>query len=199
LPFLCETDMDRRAFLTALVAGPFLGPSLATAFAPVQGVHEQLAGQGVRSRFLWITRPQSGESFRGFWADENGRLLPGYYEACTVLRDVRADQVGLIDPRLLDVLSGLHWVDLMEKQPLMALIVLSGLRLPHTNARIEGAAKDSEHTRGKAVDVRHPRLTPQQLATRIQALKGLAGGLGVYVDRNFVHVDSGRFRSWGRG
>jgi uncharacterized protein YcbK (DUF882 family) len=57
-----------------------------------------------------------------------------------------------------------------------------------------GVAKRSLHTQGKAIDVRVPGRELRQLHRVALSLKG--GGVGLYTKSSFVHVDTGRVRSW---
>jgi uncharacterized protein YcbK (DUF882 family) len=74
------------------------------------------------------------------------------------------------------------------------LVVTSGYRNPARNREIEGAAKNSMHTWGKAVDIRVQGLSTSQLWQMSAALR--AGGVGYYPGKAFVHVDTGRVRYW---
>ena len=76
--------------------------------------------------------------------------------------------------------------------------VISGYRSQHTNENLRAAghavAEHSQHMLGKAVDV---RLLGCDLATlRDAALKVGRGGVGYYPGSDFVHVDTGRVRTW---
>jgi uncharacterized protein YcbK (DUF882 family) len=78
---------------------------------------------------------------------------------------------------------------LLGSQPLH---VNSGYRTPSYNARLEGAAVKSQHVEGRAIDFRHPTMTPKQVYTAVyNAHKAgklpLLGGLGLYA--TFVHMD----------
>ena len=56
-------------------------------------------------------------------------------------------------------------------------------------------AKRSLHMDGKAIDVRLPGVALADLRDAAIALK--AGGVGFYPREDFVHIDTGRVRSWG--
>jgi uncharacterized protein YcbK (DUF882 family) len=47
---------------------------------------------------------------------------------------------------------------------------------------------------GRAIDVRMSGVDCQDLAARAESLK--QGGVGYYRSSNFVHLDTGAFRTW---
>jgi uncharacterized protein YcbK (DUF882 family) len=57
-----------------------------------------------------------------------------------------------------------------------------------------GVAKHSLHMEGRALDVRLAGTSCAKL--RDLALELQAGGVGYYAKSNFVHIDTGRVRSW---
>jgi uncharacterized protein YcbK (DUF882 family) len=77
--------------------------------------------------------------------------------------------------------------------------LLSGYRSRATNEMLRkttsGVARESYHIEGKALDIRHQELTVADLSDF--ALKAHQGGVGVYSQSNFVHIDSAGIRSWG--
>lgn len=110
------------------------------------------------------------------------------------LRDFRTGDVHAIDPALLDLLHALHGA-VQGTEPFH---VISGYRSPRTNgqlrARSSGVARYSLHMEGRAVDIRLPGV---RLATlREAALDLRLGGVGFYPGSDFVHVDTGRVRTW---
>ena len=76
--------------------------------------------------------------------------------------------------------------------------VISGYRSPEYNARLirqgRGVAEHSLHMDGMAVDVRIPAVGLDAL--RRAALSLGSGGVGYYPRSGFIHLDSGRPRSW---
>jgi uncharacterized protein YcbK (DUF882 family) len=111
------------------------------------------------------------------------------------LRDHYSGEVGVIDPQVFDLL---HHV----QQTLgsgRAYEVISGYRCPATNTRLRetrggGVAKHSLHMEGRAVDVRLPGVPLADLRDAALSLRG--GGVGFYPREQFVHLDTGRVRTW---
>lgn len=190
-------SIDRRAFLAACsgLAAGLIAPAAPAFAAPGQAArfHHILAQRGINSRALWLTRPQSGEEARLVYANGNVVLREGYMKACHLLCDVRASKISPIDPRLLDILGVIQtWMRLNGiNRP---ITILSGYRSPETNSKLEGAAKNSMHLYGKAADIRIKGIPNEMLAKLIGWLS--EGGVGVYRESNFIHVDTGRVRSW---
>ncbi|MGB8274038.1 MAG: DUF882 domain-containing protein [Alphaproteobacteria bacterium] len=128
-----------------------------------------------------------------YWQD--GRYVPEALKRIDrVLRDHRTNEVKAIDPSLLDLLFVLG-TTLEIAQPIG---VISGYRSPKTNALLRefsnGVAKNSFHTKGKAIDI---RVTERRLRDVHRAALDLkAGGVGFYPRSNFVHVDTGPVRHW---
>jgi uncharacterized protein YcbK (DUF882 family) len=76
--------------------------------------------------------------------------------------------------------------------------VISGYRSPEYNdwlrRRGHGVAKASLHVQGRALDIRIPGI--DLAVVRRSALALARGGVGYYPESGFVHLDSGRVRSW---
>ena len=75
-----------------------------------------------------------------------------------------------IDPRLLDLMSAVQaWLQYYGiKSP---LYITSGFRTPQTNYGLEGAAKNSMHMHGKAIDFYVPQLNVKYVAKKIAEVK----------------------------
>jgi uncharacterized protein YcbK (DUF882 family) len=111
-----------------------------------------------------------------------------------LLRDFRNGERHAIDPKLLDYL-----VDVAAQIGVPpAYSVISGYRSPETNERLHerssGVSQRSLHMEGRAIDVRMSRVDCQDLAARAESLQ--RGGVGYYRGSNFVHLDTGAFRTW---
>lgn len=191
--------MNRRGFLvgagaavawTEATAWSFLEPQPATRQISLDWRESLLA----RPRIIRMWRPASREAVNVcYWLPGSGIQRAGYDQLCWIMRDVQAGVHAKMDPRLLDLLCGIqYWLRYYGHDYLIHL--LSGLRTPDTNARTEGAAKNSLHIEGMAADIRIPGLLTKTLG--FMAKEFGVGGTGFYVDRGFIHVDSGRVRSW---
>src|SRR5262249_36989673 len=126
---------------------------------------------------------------------ERGELIAGALDEINYfLRDFRNEQMHPIDVALLDELCRLHGV--FERRGRFEII--SGYRSPQTNEALrhssKGVAKDSFHLSGRAIDLRLTSAKTDKLRDAAIALR--AGGVGYYAESNFVHVDTGAFRTW---
>ena len=158
------------------------------------GVMASVTPAAVRDRKLSFYNTHTGENLSTtFWYDGN-YLDDGIEEISWLLRDHRADKANNMDPKLLDLL---HRLQRMVGQS-GEYHVISGYRSPATNAMLagksSGVAKRSYHMLGQAIDVRLPGFDTLELKKAALALKG--GGVGYYETSNFVHLDTGRFRTW---
>ena len=173
---------SRRRFLTALAAGSLMLVSrpARAALAP--------------ARELRFTHLHTGETLAVEYF-QAGHYQPDALAAVNhLLRDFRTGEVHDIDPALLDALFAVRG-RVASHRPFE---VISGYRSPHTNAALrqksEGVAARSLHMSGRAIDV---RLRDVPLATlQRSALALRAGGVGYYPASNFVHLDTGRVRTW---
>ncbi|MGE5336869.1 MAG: YcbK family protein [Gemmatimonadota bacterium] len=125
---------------------------------------------------------------------EAGSYVPGALVSLnTLLRDFRTGDVHEIDAGLFDTL---HALNLACGDGTYEII--SGFRSPHTNAmlhaRSNGVATHSLHMQGRAIDIRLAGRDTRKL--RDAAIALARGGVGYYAGSDFVHVDTGRFRTW---
>jgi uncharacterized protein YcbK (DUF882 family) len=124
-----------------------------------------------------------------------GVYLPEALAAIQVLlRDYRTGEQHPIDPPLLDYLC-----DVAKAARVDAVFgVISGYRSPRTNQmlheRSSGVSARSLHMEGRAIDVRLAGVDCADLAEK--ALDMQRGGVGYYRQSDFVHLDTGRFRTW---
>lgn len=116
--------------------------------------------------------------------DAINRLLRCHYTGEVREIDVRTlEHLSLVDRKL----GGGHEIH-----------VISGYRSPEYNALLRregrGVARHSLHMEGKAIDIRIPGIKLSNL--RRTALNLAYGGVGYYPRADFIHLDSGRFRTW---
>lgn len=127
---------------------------------------------------------------QGIYIDENISQLNH------LMRDRRANKTTQMDTGLYDQLLRLQMV-LGTKEPVH---VLSGYRTPETNAKLrrrsKGVAKFSLHMEGRAADIYIPGISVHDI--QHAALSLGAGGVGLYSKSNFVHMDTGTIRKWGK-
>ena len=174
---------SRRDFLTALGAA-----------VPALALPRQIFAESSAARVLSFNHLHTGERLAVEYFS-GGVYVPDALSAINqVLRDFRTGDVHEINPGLLDLLHGLTGVT-GSRRPFE---VISGYRSPGTNqmlrARSEGVAAGSLHMQGQAIDV---RLADVPLAgLRDAALAIRRGGVGYYPASDFVHVDTGRVRTW---
>lgn len=180
--------MLRRDFLKAATiataAAPLLSPS--TLFAQTTS-----ATNSHVPTILWARR--GNDEYRVDFSTQHG-----YYALAWLLRDVRANQIGMPDWRLLHLLAWMQaWLGAYGHH--FCFNFHSGLRTPETNRRIEGAARASFHLPDKnavfrAADISTPSI-PNDYMGRL-AQYASQGGVGFYPSSNFTHVDTGHVRAW---
>ena len=187
---IIESAVTRRALLGGLATLTAMAAVPAFASSPAL-----LTGAG-DIRNLSRVNNRTGESLNTvYWTE--GEYIPDALEAVDyIMRDWREDHVHRIDPRAIDILSATqHLLDCDEP-----FQVVSGYRTRRTNAmlrrRSRGVAKNSYHIKGMAVDIAMKTRSVRQISRAGLSLG--AGGVGRYSRSQFVHLDSGPVRKWGR-
>jgi len=112
-----------------------------------------------------------------------------------VLVDHRSGETHDMDPNLFDQLVDLAAAAGVEPR----YEIISGYRSPESNSKMaakpgSGVSKKSLHMQGRAMDVRLKGVTVEKL--RDLALAAKRGGVGYYERSQFVHIDTGSFRTW---
>jgi uncharacterized protein YcbK (DUF882 family) len=112
-----------------------------------------------------------------------------------VLRDHRNGESHDMDAHLYDQLHALALAAHCEPR----YEIISGYRSPESNDAMSsrpgsGVAKHSLHMQGRALDVRLKGCPCTNL--RDLALAAKQGGVGYYQRSDFVHIDTGAFRTW---
>lgn len=155
-----------------------------------------LADSGDRT--LWLHHTHTGQTAK-FTFKRNG-----VYDQA-VLRQMNAfladwrtkDQIKM-DPALFDLL----WEVYQEVGASQPYNIVSSYRAPKTNAMLRakssGVAENSQHMKGKAMDVFIPGVNLSKL--RETAMRHQVGGVGFYPTSGspFVHMDTGNVRAWPR-
>lgn len=198
--------LPSKAFAQAPWENKPLSPTHHNQHAPVLAPHQSPSSQTYssqtdlefwsRPRALKLVRNQTGELCETVYWRDGSIDQNGYRQLCWLFRDLRSNNaVAAIDPRLFDLICAMQaWVSHHGfSKPFR---VTSGYRTAQSNSRLEGAARNSMHLYGKAVDIIFPDLPVSYLGRLAQHYAG--GGVGFYPDSGFVHVDTGRVRSWGR-
>jgi uncharacterized protein YcbK (DUF882 family) len=176
------SGVSRRDFMASVaIALPMFG-------AP------RLKARSAVVRVLRFDHLHTGERLSIEYFSEGAYLPDALASINHVLRDFRTSEVHTIDTGLLDLLHDL--TGLVEStRPFQ---VISGYRSPATNEMLrhhsEGVAAGSLHMKGQAIDIRLADVPLIHL--RNAALSLRLGGVGFYPASDFVHVDTGRVRTW---
>jgi uncharacterized protein YcbK (DUF882 family) len=177
------STFSRRQFVAAVSAA-----------VPVLAFPRWLSAGSVSPRVLGFSHLHTGERLAVEYFT-GGRCLPDALRAIDhILRDFRTGEVHAIDEALLDLLYGLS----DRTGSTRPFEVISGYRSPATNrmlrVRSEGVAAGSLHMKGQAIDIRLSDISLARLRDAAQTLR--RGGVGYYPASAFVHVDTGRVRTW---
>lgn len=147
-------------------------------------------------RKLSMYNGRTGESMDMIYWIDGDYVGPALDEVNHFMRDWRQNEVRRIDTRTIDIMAAAH--NLLETSEPYTL--LSGYRSAATNAmlrsRSRGVARHSRHMTGEAADLRINSRSVSQIARAAAACN--AGGVGRYSGSNFVHMDCGPVRTWGR-
>lgn len=184
---------DRRRLLRWLAVAPAaislaLRDQVALADAPL------VEHQAMAPRELSMVNLHTAERIHvQYFAD--GHYLPDALRKLNhLLRDHRSGDTATIDQRLFDQMFALA----AGAQCVPHFEIISGYRSPATNEKLrqqsDGVAQQSLHTQGRAVDVRLPRVNCSRLRDLAIGLR--LGGVGYYAKSDFVHLDTGRLRTW---
>lgn len=183
------TVITRRGLLGAFAATALIA---APTYANAAGF---LRGAGDIRRLKMYSR-RTGESLDVIYWIEGDYIKDALTEVNWFMRDWRRDQSRAIDTRTVDIIAATQQL-LDTSTP---FLMLSGYRTAETNAllrkRSRSVAKKSLHIKGQAADLRMQGKSVRQVARA--AASCAAGGVGRYSRSNFVHIDCGEKRLWGR-
>lgn len=143
---------------------------------------------------LAFEHTHTGDKLKLTYFERGSYIQEALQEINYLLRDFRNDDIHPIDTALLDQLFDLKQTLGVNKP----FHIISGYRSPFTNAQLRkhghGVAEHSFHMQGRAIDIRVEGLSTKTI--RNAALNMAQGGVGYYPGSNFVHLDTGRIRSW---
>ena len=144
---------------------------------------------------LRMYHTHTGERIDIVYRRGNQYLLESERQLDYFLRDHRTGEIKHYDPRLFDLLSELASA---VGRPDAEIEIICGYRTAWSNeylrSKSSGVAKNSLHMQAQAIDIRIPGVSTLSLRNAALAL-GL-GGVGYYPRSGFVHVDTGRVKSW---
>lgn len=181
--------ITRRGLLGAFAATTVVAaPSYTNAMGFLRGAGDV--------RRLRLHNGRTGESLDTIYWIEGKYVREALVEVNHIMRDWRQNEAIEMDRRNLDIMAAAHAL-LDADEPYM---LLSGYRSPRTNAMLRarsgGVAKRSLHLKGQAADLRLGTRSVGQVFAAAKACA--AGGVGRYSGSNFVHMDCGQVRTWGR-
>jgi uncharacterized protein YcbK (DUF882 family) len=183
------TVISRRGLLSAFAATALVA---APTYSNAAGF---LRGAGDIRRLKMYSR-RTGESLDVIYWIEGDYIKDALTEVNWFMRDWRRDQSRAIDTRTVDIIAATQQL-LDTSTP---FLMLSGYRTAETNAllrkRSRSVAKKSLHINGQAADLRMQGKSVREVARA--AASCAAGGVGRYSRSNFVHIDCGEKRLWGR-
>lgn len=163
---------------------------------PVSAAFGSSSGAGDRTLYLYHTHTGQTASFT---FKRNGQYDQKVLRELNIfLADWRTKEPTKMDPALFDLL----WEVYQEVGGRQPYNIVSSYRSPKTNkmlaSRSSGVADNSQHMRGKAMDVFIPGVNLSKL--RETAMKHQVGGVGFYPTSGspFVHMDTGNVRAWPR-
>lgn len=188
-------DLNRRDFLRKTVGAMTM---VATGTAGILLPQDALAISKMddfwsRDRSIEFRRADTGEKSSIRFFRQNQYDHEAYRHACWCLRDAKdRNAMVAIDIGLLNLLYAMQeWARVSGREnPIIT--INSAYRTARRNATIEGAARNSLHIQGKAVDMTMRGVTLSELEQMARYYK--VGGIGIY--QTFIHLDTGRVRSW---
>jgi uncharacterized protein YcbK (DUF882 family) len=162
--------------------------------AAVPGAFADSPAPTVRQRTLAFYNTHTDEHISVVYRREGQYVPEALAEINHFLRDHVNGEVHAIDPGLLDFLY-----DLVQKVGCRREVyIICGYRSVKTNTmmhnRSSGVVLGSQHTKGRAIDIRLPGIDTRKLYEAARAMK--RGGTGYYKASDFIHIDTGHVRCW---
>jgi uncharacterized protein YcbK (DUF882 family) len=176
------------------LGGAMAGMAAASGWVTPASAREPVrTGAGVVKR-ISLRNLHTGEELESEFFRGGAYVLDSFAAIQVLLRDFRNNEQHAIDPKLIDYLFDV--AQHLGVDPVFS--VISGYRSAQTNAllreRSSGVARQSMHLEGRAIDVRIAGVDCARLAG--SALDLTRGGVGYYRASDFVHLDTGAFRTW---
>lgn len=190
----------RKAILGGLAAAACLNslPAMAESMLMLAPANPRRAGSVLDELapsiqpYLSLKNANTGETFDGAYFRDGAYDMDQVLKLNWFMRDWRRSEAVLMDVRLFWALSAMRQAAMQDGNE--GLIVFnSGYRTKATNDSLEGAARNSMHLRGQASDFKIPGVTTAAVYRYAMFLD--VGGVGHYPNR-FVHIDTGRERTW---
>ncbi|MFT6986437.1 MAG: hypothetical protein ACJAT7_002272 [Psychromonas sp.] len=178
-------NFSRRIFLkSSLIA-------LGTAAFPSISYASPLTGP---PRSLEMNNLHTGEILQTEYFDGTSYQVSEFQKINQICRDFRQNESIAMDKDLFDQLSKIQQLIGCDTQ----VQIISGYRSAATNKMLrgksKGVAKKSLHMLGKAIDFRLEGVPLADVKKAALSLKN--GGVGYYPESDFVHIDTGHFRTW---
>jgi len=150
---------------------------------------------GHRARSVDLYHLHTGEQLSLLLFENEMPSWPMYEALTHFMRDHYSGHAANMDPRLLKSLFNVMAnLDIAHG----SIEIISGYRSNKTNARLRRrnrrVARNSFHTKGRAMDLRMPSVNLKDLRDAARAER--IGGVGYYSRSRFVHFDTGPVRSW---
>lgn len=186
---MTTSNMTRRGVLGAFAATAIAAaPTYSHAFGFLKGAGD--------IRRLRMHSGRTGERLDTIYWIDGEYIDEALSEINRFMRDWRTDSTINMDRRTIDIMAASH--NMLEAET--PYLLLSGYRSPQTNAMLRSksraVARNSLHMKGQAADLRLQGRSVAQIARA--AVSCSAGGVGKYSGSNFVHMDCGPVRVWGR-
>jgi uncharacterized protein YcbK (DUF882 family) len=172
-------------------AGLSLAPlASAASFGAAEAAEPKLT-----DRHVELLNTHTGETVSVVYRRGQEYVAPALASLANLLRDHRNNERHKIDARLFDQLHGLALAAHCDPR----FEIISGYRSAESNDKMSsrpgsGVAKKSLHMQGRALDIRLKNCPCTSL--RDLALAAKQGGVGYYRRSDFVHIDTGAFRTW---
>jgi uncharacterized protein YcbK (DUF882 family) len=185
-----------RIAYALLIAITFAAPALADAiskkdreFALKSSVHGPPPAFGTRPMLLLNLYNEWTKEWLA--VDPTSATTPAAIDG--FLRDHFTNKHTAMEPKLLGILLAAA-----KNFRSSTIHVVSGFRHPKYNLMLRKkghqVARDSQHTHGNAVDFFVPHVTTLQLHAWAKTQR--IGGVGLYLESGFVHMDIGPVRYW---